>query len=105
MFGFIQTTSGEPAPYFSHFVSDGLFPNGLLAVVVTMITVNFSFQGTELIGIAAGESENPEKTVPRSIHQTVWRTLVFFVLSIFVLAGMVPWKEASVFAKPICHCV
>lgn len=43
MFGFIDTTSGEPAPYFSHFVNDGLFPNGLLAVVVTMITVNFSF--------------------------------------------------------------
>ncbi|GLF84324.1 amino acid permease [Bacillus safensis] len=100
MFGFIDTTSGEPAPYFSHFVNDGLFPNGLLAVVVTMITVNFSFQGTELIGIAAGESENPEKTVPRSIHQTVWRTLVFFVLSIFVLAGMVPWKEASVLQSP-----
>ncbi|BBP87126.1 hypothetical protein BsIDN1_07440 [Bacillus safensis] len=69
MFGFIDTTSGEPAPYFSHFVNDGLFPNGLLAVVVTMITVNFSFQGTELIGIAAGESENPEKPFPvRSIR-------------------------------------
>ena len=36
-------------------------PNGLAAVLLTMITVNFSFQGTELIGIAAGESENPEK--------------------------------------------
>ncbi|MGE6632013.1 amino acid permease [Bacillus sp. NPDC077027] len=100
MFGLIQTTGGQAAPYLSNFVSDGVFPNGLMAVVVTMITVNFAFQGTELIGIAAGESENPEKTVPRSIHQTVWRTLVFFVLSVFVLAGMVPWKEASVLESP-----
>ena len=52
----------KEAPLFSNFVSDGgLFPNGLAAVLLTMITVNFSFQGTELIGIAAGESENPEK--------------------------------------------
>ncbi|MDI5791159.1 hypothetical protein PO124_30430 [Bacillus licheniformis] len=41
-----------------------------------MITVNFAFQGTELIGIAAGKAKSG-KTVPRSIKQTVWRTLVF----------------------------
>ncbi len=46
-------------------------------MLITMITVNFAFQGTELIRVAAGESENPEKTIPRSIRQTVWRTLVF----------------------------
>ena len=55
-------TEKKQRPLFSNFVSDGgLFPNGLAAVLLTMITVNFSFQGTELIGIAAGESENPEK--------------------------------------------
>ena len=59
------------------FYEDGLFPNGIKAMLITMITVNFAFQGTELIGVAAGESENPEKTIPRSIRQTVWRTLVF----------------------------
>ena len=48
-------------PLFSNFVSDGgLFPNGLVAVLLTMITVNFSFQGTELIGIA-GEKVKIQK--------------------------------------------
>lgn len=62
LLGFISYDGKEAAPLFSNFVSDGgLFPNGLAAVLLTMITVNFSFQGTELIGIAAGESENPEK--------------------------------------------
>ncbi len=65
-----------------------------------MITVNFSFQGTELIGIAAGESENPEKTIPKSIKQTVWRTLFFFVLSVVVLAGMIPMEKAGVVESP-----
>lgn len=90
MFGLIDLKGGQEAPLFSHFYEDGLFPNGIQAMLITMITVNFAFQGTELIGIAAGESENPEKTVPRSIRQTVWRTLIFFVLSVAIIAGMIP---------------
>ncbi|ASB91096.1 amino acid permease [Bacillus sonorensis] len=100
MFGLIDMKGGQPAPFFSNLVGDGIFPNGIGAIFITMITVNFAFQGTELIGIAAGESENPEKTVPRSIKQTVWRTLVFFGLSVFVLAGLIPWKKAGVVESP-----
>ncbi|MGB8953817.1 MAG: amino acid permease, partial [Tumebacillaceae bacterium] len=69
----------------------GLLPNGLVGLLLTMMTVNFAFQGTELIGIAAGESEEPEKTIPRAINSTVWRTLVFFVLAILVLSSLLPW--------------
>ncbi|MCG6197718.1 amino acid permease, partial [Anoxybacillus sp. LAT_38] len=53
-----------------------------------------------LIGIAAGESKEPEKTIPKSIRNTVWRTLVFFVLAIFVLAGMIPYQQAGVIESP-----
>jgi arginine/ornithine permease len=67
---------------------------------MTMLAANFSFQGTELIGIASGESENPEKTIPRAIRQTVWRTILFFGLAITVLAGLVPWKKAGVLESP-----
>ncbi len=47
-----------------------------------------------------GESENPEKTIPKSIKQTVWRTLFFFVLSVFVLAAMIPMDKAGVVESP-----
>ncbi|MFN2746599.1 MULTISPECIES: amino acid permease [Bacillus] len=100
MFGLIDMEGGQPAPFFSNLIGDGIFPNGFGALFITMITVNFAFQGTELIGIAAGESEDPEKTVPRSIKQTVWRTLVFFGLSVFVLAGLIPWEKAGVVESP-----
>ncbi|WP_244527612.1 amino acid permease [Lihuaxuella thermophila] len=100
MFGLISMGE-KPAPMFSHFTGDGgLFPNGLTAVLLMMITVNFSFQGTELIGIAAGESETPEKTIPKAIHNTVWRTLFFFILSMFVLVGLIPWRQAGVIESP-----
>ncbi|MFU8645945.1 amino acid permease [Lysinibacillus sp. RSDA_15] len=100
MFGLIDMKDGTNAPFLTHFYEGGLFPNGVTALLITMITVNFSFQGTELIGIAAGESENPEKTIPKSIKQTVWRTLFFFVLSVVVLAGMIPMDKAGVVESP-----
>jgi arginine/ornithine permease len=101
MLGFIDMKGQESAPMFSHFFSDGgLFPNGIAAVLLTMVVVNFSFQGTELVGIAAGESENPEKTIPKAIKSTVWRTILFFILAIVVLAGLIPWKTAGVIESP-----
>ncbi|GGJ61939.1 arginine/ornithine permease [Anoxybacillus voinovskiensis] len=101
MFGFLEMKGGKPAPMFSNFTDHGgLFPNGIAAILVTMIGVNFSFQGTELVGVAAGESENPEKTVPKAINNTVWRILLFFVLAIFVLAGLFPWEKAGLVESP-----
>lgn len=55
MFGLIDMKDGTEAPFLTHFYEGGLFPNGVTALLITMITVNFSFQGTELIGIAAGK--------------------------------------------------
>nr|WP_269528368.1 amino acid permease [Anoxybacillus tepidamans] len=101
MFGLLEMKGGKPAPMFSNFTDHGgLFPNGFAAILVTMIGVNFSFQGTELVGVAAGESENPEKTVPKAINNTVWRILIFFVLAIFVLAGLFPWEKAGLVESP-----
>ena len=100
MFGLIDLKNGQPAPMFSNFTSSPLLPHGITGLLMTMITVNFSFQGTELIGIAAGESKEPEKTIPQSIRNTVWRTLVFFILAIFILAGMIPHEQAGVIESP-----
>lgn len=100
MFGFLSM-DGKPAPGLSNFTGEGgLFPNGLVPVMLTMIAVNFSFQGTELIGIAAGESENPEKTIPQSIRTTIWRTMFFFIAAVFVLVSLIPWKEAGLVESP-----
>jgi amino acid permease len=101
MFGFIPMKGHVSAPMFSNFTGEGgLFPNGLLPVLMAMISVNFAFSGTELIGITAGESENPEKDIPRSIKNVIWRTIFFFVGAIFVLSGLISWKEAGVIESP-----
>jgi amino acid permease len=82
---------------FTNYVADGgLFPNGLGAIMLAMVTVAFAFNGTEIIGIAAGESENPQKTIPSAVNGTAVRTLLCYVLSMIVIVGIVPWKTAGV---------
>lgn len=78
----------------------GLFPNGFIPVFMTMVAVNFSYQGTELIGVAAGESENPEQEVPKAARNTIWRILFLFVASVFILSSLIPWKEAGLTDSP-----
>lgn len=101
MFGLIPLKGSEAAPFFSNFTGEsGLFPNGFLPILMTMLAVNFAFSGTELIGIAAGESVNPDETIPRAIRTTVLRLVLFFVGTIIVLAGLIPVEEAGVIKSP-----
>ncbi|MFK2825769.1 amino acid permease [Bacillus sp. B190/17] len=101
MFGFVHVDGTDSASGFSNFTNNGgLFPNGFAAVFLTMIAVTFSFQGTELIGIAAGESTEPHKTIPKAINNTVWRTMFFYVLTMIVLVSLIPWQNAGVIESP-----
>ncbi|TDL31931.1 S-methylmethionine permease [Jeotgalibacillus sp. S-D1] len=100
MTGLIPMSNSQPAPFFSNFVSEGVFPNGAFAILMTMLAVNFAFSGTELIGIAAGETENPEKTIPKAIRTTVWRLIIFFVGTIVVLSALLPYTDAGVLSSP-----
>lgn len=76
-------------------IGDAPFHNGPLAIFDAFIIAGFSFQGTELIGIAAGESENPRVNIPRAIKQVFWRILLFFVLSIFVISLLIPYNSTQ----------
>lgn len=101
MFGILPMKDTAHAPMLSNLAGkDGLFPNGILPIFMTMLTVNFAFSGTELIGVAAGESIDPEKNIPKAIRNTVWRLLIFFIGTIFVLSGLIPMKEAGVIKSP-----
>ncbi|WP_082235327.1 S-methylmethionine permease [Halobacillus massiliensis] len=98
--GLVPLNNSETAPLLSNFTSAGLFPNGAFAILMTMLAVNFAFSGTELIGIAAGETAEPEKTIPKAIRTTLIRLVVFFVGTIIVLSALLPTKEAGVIESP-----
>lgn len=100
MFGLVSFEGQHKAILFTHLTANGDFPNGIVAVVSVMLAVNYAFSGTELIGIAAGETDNPKEAVPRAIKTTIGRLVVFFVLTIVVLASLLPMKEAGVSTAP-----
>ncbi|GEB31191.1 MULTISPECIES: amino acid permease [Brevibacillus] len=97
----IVSMEGREAPFFSNFSADGgLFPFGFAIVFVTMMNVVFSYQGSELIGIAAGETENPHKNIPRAIRNVVFRILVFYVASVMILSALFPSSELGLLESP-----
>jgi GABA permease len=70
----------------------GFFPNGALAMFSGVATVIFAFVGAEIVTIAASESNEPERGVIRATNQVIYRILLFYVVSVFFLAAIVPWN-------------
>lgn len=101
--GLIPVQGYTNAPGLTNLTKDGLFPTGIGGVFTTMLTVNFAFSGTELIGITAGEAKDPEKTLPKAIHTTLWRLVLFFIGSMVVMAALIPYKQAGVTQSPFVH--
>lgn len=73
----------------------GNLGGSLLSILGVFLVAGFSFQGTELIGITAGESENPERAVPKAIKQVFWRILLFYILAIFIIGMLIPYDSSA----------
>ena len=90
----------RPAVGLSNFTyRDAPFVGGFPAILNVFLIAGFSFQGTELIGVTAGESENPGKAVPKAINDVFWRILLFYVLSIFVIAALIPYTSPNLLSS------
>lgn len=82
-----------PAGWANWLIGDAPFVGGLPALIGVSMIVGFSFQGTELIGIAAGESEDPAKNIPKAVRQVFWRILLFYVFAILVIGLIIPYTD------------
>ena len=99
---FLIVTSPAPFPanISNLWENGGFLPNGWYGMALSLSVVMFSFGGIELIGITAGEAEDPARTIPRAIGQVVWRILVFYVGTMAVLMMLWPWNEVGKEASP-----
>ncbi|RUS27956.1 amino acid permease/ SLC12A domain-containing protein [Jimgerdemannia flammicorona] len=85
---------GSQGPIGFRYYSDpGPFVGGFQGTVSVLLSAGFAFQGTELVGITAGESKNPRKTVPRAIRNVFWRILLFYVIAIFLEGLVLPSND------------
>ncbi|KAJ3193361.1 hypothetical protein HK101_004950 [Irineochytrium annulatum] len=85
----------EPVGFKNWFIEGAPIKDGLHGVISVVAIAFFGFGGTELVGVSAGEVEDPQKNVPRAINQTFWRILLFYVASIGVIGLLIPNDDPS----------
>ena len=78
----------------------GFFPNGVMGLVMAMAMIIFAFGGIELVGIAAAETDNPQKTLPKAVNQIVYRVLLFYILSLVIILSLYPWNQMAQGGSP-----
>lgn len=83
----------------------GLFPKGGMALLSAMVLMLVNYQGSEIIGLAAGESINPAQMIPKTIRNVTFRILFIYIIPVFCLVLIFPWDKAtltnSVFAEAL----
>lgn len=98
IFGF--GNGGVPVGIDNLWVNGGFMPNGFGGMLAAMCVVAAAFQGVELIGITAGEAQDPKNTLRKATKNIVWRILIFYIGSIFVILCIYPWNEVSYIGSP-----
>ena len=87
---------GDNVGFKNFYENGGPFIGGAKSIFMIFLIAGFSFQGTELVGVAAGESEDPEKNVPKAVNTIFWRILLFYLGTILVIGALVPNAQAGV---------
>ncbi|KAI8331659.1 amino acid permease/ SLC12A domain-containing protein [Chlamydoabsidia padenii] len=95
----ILVTSGAVGDHqvigFKYWSDPGAFVGGAVGTVSVLLSAGFSFQGTEIVGVTAGEAKNPTRTVPRAIRTVFWRIIVFYIITIFLIGMCVPSTDPN----------
>lgn len=90
-FGFSAAgATATPANLWDH---GGFFPHGIGDSLMALQGVMFAYLAVELVGVTAGESADPEKTLPKAINTLPWRIVIFYVGSLIVILSVVRWTE------------
>lgn len=76
-------------------VADGPFHNKWMGFLSVFLIAGFSFQGSELIGVSAGETKDPKKNIPKAMRAVFWRLLLFYVLTTLFIGLLIPFNDPS----------
>ncbi len=78
----------------------GFFPNGIAGTIASLTIVMFAFGGIEVIGVAAGEAQDPQRMIPKAINSVPVRILFFYLFTLFVLMAICPWSQIGSQGSP-----
>ena len=99
--GWLLGIGGGDSPGLSNLTAHGgFFPEGGITVLSGVVIVIFAFVGAEIVTIAAGESDQPERAVARAVNSVVARVFIFYVLAVFLVVCVVPWNDTKLGDSP-----
>lgn len=78
----------------------GLFPLGFPVVLMSLQSVVFAYAGTEMVGVAAGETKDVKRVIPKAINGVIWRIALFYCGSVLLLVMVLPWTDYSASQSP-----
>ncbi|WP_419025440.1 amino acid permease [Emergencia sp.] len=93
---------GEAVGLRNYTGNGGLFPMGIAGIGAVILTSFYAYAGTEMVASTAGEIEN-EKDMPKAINLTIVILIAATVLSIAIVAALLPWDQASVLGSPFVY--
>jgi aromatic amino acid transport protein AroP len=93
-------TAGPQAGISNLWALGGFFPFGVEGLVMAMAVIIFAFGGIELFGITAAEARDPDKTLPKAVNQIIYRILIFYIATLFVLFALFPWNQMAEGGSP-----
>ena len=94
--GIILAAGGGPTHEYlggKYWFNPGPFAHGFKGVCSVFVTAAFAFSGTELVGLAAAETANPRKTIPRATKQVFWRITIFYIVSLTLIGCLIPYNH------------
>ena len=91
---------GAGASFSNLWSHGGLLPYGVGGMLLTMQIVMFAYMGVELIGVTAGEAQDPKVVLPRATNGIILRILIFYIGALIVIMALVPWNELSPSVSP-----
>lgn len=91
---------GNEVSIMNLFNHGGFFPKGAIGFMAAFPMVIFAFTGIEMVGLASGETANPEKDIPQAINTLPFRIGLFYIGSMFVLMCIYPWNEIVTTSSP-----
>ena len=87
---------------FTNFVKDDApFNGGFLALFGIFLAAGFSFQGTEMLGVTAGETDDPGKNIPKAVRSVFWRILLFYIFAIGAIGLLIPYTDSRLLSEDI----
>lgn len=94
------STPAGPSSFANLWSYGGWFPNGAMGFILSFQMVVFAFTGIELVGLTAGETENPERVIPMAINNIPLRIILFYIGSLAVIMSIYPWTAVNPTSSP-----